>query len=47
MWHVYDFDVNGQVYTITVTAEDYLGYESAAFSRNVTLKEGAEAAGDL
>ncbi len=46
-WHVYDFDVDGTVYTITVTAEDWLGYQSAAYSRYVTLKQGTEGGGDL
>jgi PKD repeat protein len=38
---------NGPVYTITVTAEDYLGYQSAPFPRKVTLKTGEEVAGDI
>lgn len=38
---------NAPTYTITVTAEDYLGYQSAPFSRTVTLKTGIEAAGDI
>jgi hypothetical protein len=39
--------VDGKVFKITVTAEDYLGYQSAAFSRYVTVKKGVEGGGDL
>jgi PKD repeat protein len=38
---------NGPQYTITVTAEDWLGYQSAAFSRKVTLKTGPESGEDI
>ncbi|MCX6094780.1 MAG: PKD domain-containing protein [Candidatus Bipolaricaulota bacterium] len=42
-WHDYAFSGSGAVTrTIKVTAEDWLGYKSAAFSRVVTLKEGHE-----
>jgi hypothetical protein len=40
--HPYDITSDGTVRTITVTAEDWLGYKSAPFSRNVTLKIGTE-----
>ncbi|MFC2106312.1 PKD domain-containing protein [Candidatus Bipolaricaulota bacterium] len=46
-WHVYDCSVDGKVFQITVTAEDYLGYQSGAFSRYVTVKKGVEGGGDL
>ncbi len=43
----HDYPVaNGPQYTITVTAEDYLGYQSAPFSRTVTLKTGPESGDD-
>jgi len=45
--HGYTVTVDGTVRTITMTAEDYMGYESAAFSRTVTLKTGKEGGGDL
>jgi len=44
----YDYPIgNGPVYHITVTAEDYLGYQSAAFSRTVTLKYGPESGEEI
>ncbi|MFC2099901.1 PKD domain-containing protein [Candidatus Bipolaricaulota bacterium] len=46
-WHVYDASVDGKVFEITVTAEDYLGYQSTAYSRYVTVKKGVEGGGDL
>ncbi len=45
--HAYNVTVDGTVRTITMTAEDYMGYESAEFSRTVTLKTGLEGGGDL
>jgi PKD repeat protein len=44
--HDYSVTVDGTIHTITVTAEDWLGQESAAFSRQVTLKTGYEANDD-
>ncbi|MEW5825776.1 MAG: PKD domain-containing protein [Candidatus Bipolaricaulota bacterium] len=44
--HPYDITADGTVVTITVTAEDWLGYKSAPFSRRVTLKVGTENAGE-
>ncbi len=44
--HDYAFSVDGTVKTITVRAEDWLGYEAAAFSRKVTLKMGVENASE-
>lgn len=46
-WHAYDCSVDGKVFEITVTAEDWLGYQSAPFSRYVTVKKGVEGGGDL
>ena len=40
--HDYSVTVDGTIHTITVTAEDWLGQKSAAFSRRVTLKSGYE-----
>lgn len=40
--HNYVVTADGTVRTITVTAEDWLGQKSAAFSRKVTLKAGCE-----
>ncbi len=45
--HAYNVTVDGTVRTITMTAEDYMGYESAVFSRTVTLKTGQEGDNDL
>jgi len=42
-----NINADGTVRTITVTAEDWLGYRSASFSRNVTLKQAVEVAGEL
>ena len=42
MYHVYDFTGDADDFTITVTAIDWLGAESASFSRTVFLKKGAE-----
>jgi len=47
IYHIYDFDVDGSVYQIRMSAEDYLGQRSPEVSRNVTLKQGSETAGDL
>jgi len=47
VYHIYDCSVDGKVFEITVTAEDYLGYRSAPFSRYVTVKKGVEGGGDL
>jgi len=48
MIHVYqNVTVDGTIKTITMTAEDWLGYESAPFSRTVTLKAGVEGPSDL
>ena len=41
--HDYNVTTDGTIRTITVTAEDWLGQKSAAFSRRVTLKTGFEA----
>ena len=40
--HTYTVTVDGMVKTITVTAEDWLGYRSAPFSRTVLFKRGEE-----
>ncbi len=40
--HDYNITTDGTIRTITVTAEDWLGQKSAAFSRQVTLKTGYE-----
>jgi len=40
--HIYAFPWDGKPYTITMTAEDWLGHRSAPFSRTVTLKKAAE-----
>jgi PKD repeat protein len=45
--HDYAFTASGTLRTISVTAEDWLGYESAPFSRTVTMKAGVEGANDL
>jgi len=46
--HLYqNVNADGTVMTITVTAEDWLGYRSAAFSRDVTLMRATETAGEL
>ena len=48
MLHIYaNVTVDGTVKTITLTAEDWLGYQSAPFSRTVTLKAGVEGGSDL
>jgi len=44
--HNYNFTASGQSHRITVTAEDYLGQESATFSRQVILKSGEEGANE-
>ena len=44
--HDYSVTTDGTIRTITVTAEDWLGQKSAAFSRRVTLKTGYEANAD-
>jgi hypothetical protein len=44
--HTYNVTTDGTVKTIKVTAEDWLGFESASFSRTVTLKRGTESAGE-
>jgi hypothetical protein len=41
--HDYNVTTDGTIRTITVTAEDWLGQKSAAFTRQVTLKTGYEA----
>jgi len=40
--HLYNVTSDGTVRTITVTAEDWLGQKSVAFSRTVTLTKGFE-----
>jgi hypothetical protein len=41
--HDYTITTDGTIRVITVTAEDWLGQKSAAFTRRVTLKTGYEA----
>ncbi len=48
MYHVYDYSGEAALpRVITVTAEDWLGYKSAEFSRTVMLKEGNEGTDDI
>ncbi|MDD5265121.1 MAG: PKD domain-containing protein [Candidatus Bipolaricaulis sp.] len=47
MYHVYDYPGSSLPRVITVTAEDWLGFKSAAFSRTVMLKDGNEGDGEI